>query len=58
MHALLEIIQWDKIYESIESNTIVPQLKKVLIILLKLLGEEINTPSLNSITEEIWVQHK
>lgn len=50
MHALLEIIQWDKLNDSISNNTIVPQLKKVLIILLKLLGENIVLPNLNSIT--------
>ena len=58
MHALIEIIQWDKLNESISNNTIIPQLKKVLIILLKLLGEDIVAPNLNAITEEMWLQHK
>lgn len=58
MHALVQLIQWDKVHESIANNSILPQLKKVLIILLKLLGEEITIPNLNSITEAVWQQHK
>ena len=35
-----------------------PLLKKVLIILLKLVGEEISITNMNSITDEIWNQNK
>jgi hypothetical protein len=38
IHALIEIIQWDTIYLAIENNTLSIQIKRVLIIMLKLTG--------------------
>lgn len=38
IHALIEIIQWDNVYESIRTNSITIQLKRIMIIILRLIG--------------------
>lgn len=56
LHALIEIIQWDSVVTSITSNSISMPLKRVLIVLLKLIGEDIPLNHFNEITEVLWQQ--
>jgi hypothetical protein len=58
LHALIEIIQWENVTSAIETNTISLPLKRVLILLLKLLGENIPMSHFNDITEALWEQNK
>jgi ABC-type uncharacterized transport system permease subunit len=58
MHALLEIIQWDSLREALNNGTISTALKRVLLVLLKLLGEDIKVDRVNDLTEEVWEAHR
>ena len=54
IHALIEIISWDVIANNIASNTINLQMKRVLMILLRLMGEQLPFTNLNSITDAFF----
>ena len=58
LHALIEIIQWDNVTVAIETNTIGMPLKRVLVVLLKLLGESIPIGHFNEISEALWEERK
>ena len=58
MHALMEIIQWDSLREALNNGTISTALKRVLLVLLKLLGEDIKVDRVNDLTEEVWEAHR
>jgi hypothetical protein len=58
IHALIEIIQWDTVYQSIQTNTLTLQLKRILLIILRLTGEQIPLTSLNALNEAFFEQHK
>lgn len=58
LHALIEIIQWENVVTAIETNNVSMPLKRVLIILLKLIGENIPITHFNDITETLWLQYK
>lgn len=58
IHALIEIIQWDNVYEAIRTNNLTIQLKRIMIIILRLIGEPIDLPPLNAINDEFFEQHK
>jgi hypothetical protein len=58
IHALIEIIQWDNIYQAINNNTLSLHLKRVLIIVLRLIGEPIQLTSLNNINDAFFDTHK
>lgn len=58
MHALLEIIQWNSLTEALNNGTISTALKRVLLVLLKLLGEDIKVDRVNDLTEEVWEAHR
>ena len=58
LHALIEIIQWDNVTVAIETNTIGMPLKRVLVVLLKLLGESIPIGHFHEISEALWEEHK
>lgn len=51
LHALIEIIEWESINIAVEQNTINMPFKRVLIVFLKLLGEDISINSFNDLTE-------
>lgn len=58
IHALIEIINWEIVANLINTNTLSLQLKRVMIILLRLIGEPIPITNLNSITDAFYDQHK
>lgn len=58
MHALMDIIQWDTLAESLNNGTISMALKRVLLVLLKLLGEDVKVDRVNDLTEEVWNTHQ
>ena len=58
MHALIEIIEWNTLTEALLTNSINFALKRVLLVFLKLLGEDIKMDRINDLTEEVWEQHK
>lgn len=58
IHALIEIIQWENVYQSIRDNTLTLQLKRILIIILRLTGEDIPLTTLSNINEEFFNLHK
>ena len=58
IHALIEIIQWENVYQSIQNNTLSLQLKRILIIILRLTGEDIPLTSLNAINDEFFNLYK
>lgn len=58
IHALIEIINWELIANYINTNTLNLQLKRVLIILFRLMGEQLPFTSLNSLTDAFFEEHK
>jgi hypothetical protein len=58
IHALIEIIQWDTVYNSIQTNSLSLQLKRILIIILRLTGEQIPLTTLSAINDAFFDQHK
>ena len=58
MHALIEIIEWNFLTEALATNSISFSLKRVLLVLMKLMGEEIKMDHINDMTEEVWEQNK
>lgn len=55
---MIEIINWEIVGNLIRTNTLSLQLKRVLIILLRLIGEQIPITNLNSISEAFYEQFK
>jgi hypothetical protein len=58
IHALIEIIQWDSVYLAIQTNNLTLQLKRILIIILRLTGEPIPLTNLNAINDAFFDQYK
>ena len=58
MHALIEIIEWNTLTEALATNTINFALKRVLLVFLRLLGEDIKMDRINDLTEEVWEEQK
>lgn len=58
IHALIEIIQWENVYESIRANNLTIQLKRIMIIILRLIGQPIDLPPLNAINDAFFDLHK
>ena len=59
LHALIEIIEWETVNDSVTNNTISLPLKRVLLIFLKLMGENVVFSNINHLNEEqLWLQHK
>lgn len=58
IHALIEIIQWDNVYAAINNNTLSLQLKRILMIVLRLIGEPIPLLTLAAINDAFFDQHK
>lgn len=58
LHALIEIIDWNVLNEMNETNSMNLVLKRVLLVLLRLLGDPIDVSSINAISEEVWAQHR
>ena len=58
IHALIEVIQWDTVYQAINANTLTLQTKRILLIILRLTGEAIELPTLNAINDAFFDQHK
>lgn len=58
IHALIEIINWEIVNNLINTNTLSLQLKRILIILLRLLGEQIPLTNLNAITDAFYDNYK
>ena len=58
LHALIEIIQWENITTALETDNVPWCLKRILLVLLMLLGVKLPIPNLNAITETVWNTHK
>ena len=58
IHALIEVIQWDTVYQAINTNALTLQTKRILLIILRLTGEAIELPNLNAINDAFFDQHK
>jgi hypothetical protein len=58
IHALIEIISWDSVNTLVQGNQASLQLKRIMMILLRLIGEPVPFTNLASITEAFYEQHK
>jgi hypothetical protein len=58
IHALIEIINWEIVGNLIRTNTLSLHMKKLLVILLRLIGEEIPLTNLNALNDAFYDQHK
>ena len=58
IHALIQIISWELITNYINANTLNLQLKRVLVLLFRLMGEQLPFTNLSSITDAFFDEHK
>lgn len=59
LHALIEITEWEAVTQAAADNSINLPLKRVLLILMKLLGDNLQFNSINQLNEpELWNQNR
>lgn len=58
LHALIEIIEWHTITDAVAENRINQPYKRVILLLLRLLGDNIEINSFNDLNEQLWLVHK
>lgn len=58
LHALIQIIEWSSVTQAVQQNRLGAPCKRVILVLLKLLGDEITINAYNDLNDQLWNAHK